>query len=170
MKRIISNLLLLVLLAGISGCASVSSTSQFYLPVTTDVYPPKSKDTPIPILGKAPDRRYKVIGRLSFRSDLGWKFMRDSMAYNARANGADAVILKKAESKDQVNFTEVPPRTDWVAVPGPVVAVNNGGGNKHCKNQTYVTYPNYIPVYRPGYVYRWVQTIIGIDAEMIVLK
>ena len=170
MKRIIPHLLLLVCLAGISGCASVSSTSQFYLPVTTDVYPPKPRDSPIPILGKAPDRRYKVIGRLSFRSDLGWKFMRDSMTYNARANGADAVILKKAESKDQVNFTEVPPRTDWIAVPGPVVAVNNGGGKNHCKNQTYVTYPNYIPVYRPGYVSRWVQTIIWIDAEMIVLK
>lgn len=170
MKRFFFNLLLLALLAGASGCASVSSTSKFYFPVTTDVYPPKSKDTPIPILGKAPDRRHKVIGRLSFRSDLGWKFMRDSMTYNARANGADAVILKKAESKDQVNFTEVPPRTDWIAVPGQVVAVSNGGGKKHCNKQTYVTYPNYIPVYRPGYVRRWVQTIIGIDAEMIVLK
>jgi hypothetical protein len=33
-----------------------------------------------------------------------------------------------------------------------------------------LTYPNYMPVYRPGYIRRWVQTIIGIDAEMIVLK
>jgi len=169
MKRIYSNLLLLCFLAGISGCASVSSTSQFYLPVTTDVYPPKSKETIIPILGKSPDRPYKVIGRLSFRSDLGWKFMRESMIYNARANGADAVILKKADAREQVNFTEVPPRTDWVAVPGPVIAVNSGG--KKCgKNQTYVSYPNYIPVFQPGYVRRWVQTIIGIDSEMIVLK
>ena len=170
MKRIYSNLLLLVLLAGFSGCASVSSTSRFYFPVTTDVYPPKPKDAPIPILGKAPDRRYKVIGRLAFHADLGWKFMRDSMTYNARANGADAVILKKAESKDQVNFTEVPPSTEWIAVPGQVVAVNNGGGKKHCHKQTYVTYPNYIPIYHPGYVRRWVQTIIGIDSEMIILK
>ena len=169
MKRIYSNLLFACLLAGLSGCASVSSTSQFYFPVTTDVYPPKPKETLIPILGKAPDRPYKVIGRLSFRSDLGWKFMRESMIYNARANGADAVILKKSESKDQVNFTEVPPRTDWVAVPGPVVVVNSGG--KKCGgNQTYVSYPNYIPVFQPGYVRRWVQTIIGIDSEMIVLK
>lgn len=170
MKRLFSHLLLLALLAGVSGCASVSSTSQYYFPVTTDVYPPKSKETPIPILGKAPDRRYKVIGRLAFRSDLGWKFMRDSMTYNARANGADAVILKKSESKDQVRFTEVPPRTEWISVPGQVVAVNNGGGKKNCKKQTYVTSPNYIPVYHPGYVRRWIQTIIGIDAEMIVLK
>jgi len=171
MNRIYSNLLLLVFAAGLSGCVSVSSTSQFYFPVTTDVYPPKSKDIAIPILGKAPDQSYKVIGRLAFRSDLGWKFMRDSMIYNARANGADAVILKKADSKDQVNFTQVPPRMEWIPMPGPVIAVNNGGGKKNCgNNQTYVSYPTYMPVYQPGYTRRWVQTIIGIEAEMIVMK
>lgn len=168
MRRMISNFLPLLLTAILSGCASVSSTSQFYFPVTTDVYPPKAKHAVIPILGKAPDKPYKVIGRLTFRSDLGWKFMRDSMIYNARANGADAVILKDANSKDRVNYTEVPPRTEWVPVPGPVIAVNNGG--KHCNNQSYVSYPTYVPVFQPGYTYRWVQTIIGIDAEMIVLK
>lgn len=168
MKRIYANLLFLCLLAGISGCVSVSSTSQFYFPVTTDVYPPKTKKAVIPILGKAPDRPYKVIGRLSFRSDLGWKFMRESMIYNARANGADAVILKNTDSKERVNYTQVPPRMDWVPVPGPVVAVNSGG--KKCNNTSYVSYPSYIPVFQPGYVRRWVQTIIGIDAEMIVLK
>ena len=70
MTRVYANLLLLVLLAGFSGCASVSSTSQFYFPVTTDVYPPKAKDIPIPILSKAPDKRHKVIGRLAFCSDI----------------------------------------------------------------------------------------------------
>ncbi|MFZ4777434.1 MAG: hypothetical protein ACOYM3_18865 [Terrimicrobiaceae bacterium] len=157
------------LLAVLSGCASVSSTSQFYFPSTTDVYPAKPKDFPIPILGKAPDKPYKVIGNLNFRSNLGWKFMRESMLYNARANGADAVILKKSESKNQVNVTEVPPRMDYVPMPGPVIAVNNGG--KKCGgNPTYVSYPYYMPVYQPGYTRRWMETIIGIDAEMIVLK
>ena len=170
MPRIYSTLLVMALAVVLTGCASVSSTAQFYFPVTTDVYPPKAKDFPIPILGKAPDRPYKVIGRLSFRSDLGWKFMRESMVYNARANGADAVILKKADSKEQVNFTEVPPRTDWIPMPGPVIAVNNGGGKKGCNNVSYVSYPYYMPVFQPGYVRRWVQTIIGIDAEMIILK
>ena len=167
MKKVPSYLALLVLLAGFAGCASVSSTSQFYFPVTTDVYPPKSKDTPIPILCKAPDKRYRPIGRLSFCSDIGWKFMRDSMIYNAPVNGADAVILRKAASRDHVRFVEVPPHTDWIPVPGPIVTVNNG---KHCRNQTYATYPSYLPVYQPGYIRRWVQTIIGIDAEMIVMK
>ncbi len=170
MSRIFSTLPLLALAALLAGCASVASTSQFYFPVTTTAYPPKPKNWPVPILGKAPDKPYKTIGRLAFQSDLGWKFMRESMVYNARANGADAVILKHAESKNQVRFTEVPPRTDWIPMPGPVVAVNNGGGKKNCNNTTYVNYPYYMPVYRPGYVYRWVQTIIGIDAEMIVVK
>ncbi len=163
--------LLLAIVSALSGCVSVSSTSQFYFPVTTDVFPPKPKDAPIPILGKAPDKPYREIGRLAFRSDLGWKFMRESMLYNARTNGADAVILNKADSKEQVNFSQVPPRTDWIPVPGPVVAVNGGGGKKKGKSSTtYVSYPTYMPVFQPGYVRRWVQTIIAIDAEMIVLK
>lgn len=171
MMSVYSKLLLsCAAIAILAGCASVSSTSQFYFPTTTDVFPPKPKDVPIPILGKAPDRPYRVIGRLAFRSDLGWRFMRESMVYNARANGADAVILKNADSKQQVNYTEVPPRTDWVQVPGPVVAVNNGRGNNCNQNVSYVSYPTYMPIFQPGYVRRWVQTIIGIDAEMIVMK
>jgi hypothetical protein len=162
-------LLLIFLAVGLSGCASVSSTSQYYFPVTTDVYPAKPKGSAVPILGKAPDRSYKVIGRLAFRSDLGWKFMRDSMLYNARENGADAVILKDVNSKEQVNFTQVPPRMDWIPMPGPVVAVNNGG-KKNCHNTAYVSTSTYMPVYQPGYTRRWIRTIIGIDAEMIVLK
>ena len=171
MMREISNLLLALCFLALSGCVPVSSTSQFYLPSTTATYPPKPKSVPIPILGNSPKERYQVIGRLAFRSDLGWKFMRESMLYNARANRADAVILKKAESKDFQRFTEVPPRTDWVQVPGPVVAVNNGnrGKNGNCR-PTYVSYPSYIPVFRPGYTRQWVQTIISIDSEMIRMK
>jgi len=170
MNQVYSKFLLMAMVSALAGCAAVSSTAQFYFPVTTDVFPPKPKDAPIPILGKAPDKPHRVIGRLAFRSDLGWKFMRESMLYNARANGADAVILRKADSKEQVNFTEVPARMDWIPVPGPVVAVNGGGKKNGHGNTTYVSYPYYMPVFQPGYVRRWVQTIIGIDAEMIVMK
>lgn len=169
MGRIYSNLLVISLLAILSGCASVSSTSQFYFPSTTEVYPAKPKDFPIPILGKAPDKPYKGIGNLTFRSNLGWKFMRESMLYNARVNGADAVILKKTDSKNQVNVAQVPPHMEYVQMPGQIIAVKNGG--KKCNgNQTYVSPPYYMPVYQPGYTRSWVETIIGIDAEMIVLK
>jgi len=156
---------------GFAGCASVSSTAQFYFPTTTDTRAPKPKDWPVPILGRAPDKPYRVIGRLAFQSDLGWKFLRESMLYNARANGADAVILKNSSTKERVNYSEVPPRVDWVSMPGPVVAVNNGGGKKGCGGGTsYVAYPYYMPIYQPGYVRRWVQTITAIDSEMIVLR
>lgn len=160
-STVISSFLLAVLFA---GCASVEATKAYYLSYTTDVYPPKPKDQPIPILGKYPDRPYKVIGRLAFRSDLGWKFMRESMVYNARENGADAVILKAANSEEQTRYTEVPPRTDWVPVPGPVIVQKQG-------NKTYYqNFPTYIPVFQPGYVRRWVDVIVGIDSEMIVFR
>lgn len=148
----------------LAGCASVESTSDFYLSYTPDIYPPKPKDYPIPILGRAPDRPYKTIGRLTFQSDQGWKFMRESMLYNARANGADAVILKSSDSRELQRFQEVPPRTEWVQVPGPVIVQKNN-------NKTYYqSFPNYVPVFRPGYIRSWIDVIIGIDAEMIVFK
>lgn len=148
----------------LGGCVSVSSTSDFYLAETTEVFPPKAKDAPIPILGRSPKEPYKTIGRLAFQSDLGWKFMRESMLYNARMNGADAVILRSTDSREKERFVRVPPRTDWVAVPGPVFVEKR-------KNKTYYqSTPNYIPVFRPGYVERFVDVIVGIDAEMIVFK
>lgn len=90
--------------------------------------------------------------------------MRESMIYNARMNGADAVILRSTDSREKERFVQVPPRTDWVAVPGPVFVEKN-------KNKTYYqSTPNYIPVFRPGYVEQFVDVIVGIDAEMIVFK
>lgn len=168
MRLRLSTFLALALVA-LSGCASVSSTAQFYLPMTSEVFPPKPRDFQIPILGAPPEQPYKVIGRLAFRSDLGWRFLRESMIYNARRNGADAVILRDATSREQVNYTQVPPSVDWVTVPGPVVAVNSNG-RKGCGNVGYVTYPRTVPIFQPGYVSRWVQTILSINAEMIVFK
>jgi len=169
MRRVYSTALTGIFCAFLlAGCASVSSTSQFYFPTTADVYRPKDKNAPIPIFGKAPDRPFKTIGRLRFSSDLGWRFMRESMLYNARANGADAVILRSSDSREVRRFAEVPPRTDWVPVPGPVVVSQCG---KKGNNQTYYqAAPTYVPVFQPGYVRSWIDTVIGIDAEMIVFR
>lgn len=145
----------------LTSCASVSSTSMFYLPTTTDQFPPKPKDAEIPILAKAPDRPYKTIGRLAFSTDRGWKFLRESMLYNARANGADAVILRDTSSRKEYGLVSVPPRMNWIPVPGPVYKTKKG---------TYYYGTNYIPDYQPGYVYPTTTTITGIDAEMIVFK
>lgn len=154
---------LLALLLG--GCASVTSTADFYFPTTAEVRPPKPKDFPVPILGKAPTRPHVVIGRLTFRSDLGWKFMRESMIYNARVNGADAVILRSAKSKDELRFMDVPPRIDWMPISSPVYVQRQNGRTTY-----YNSGSTFIPIFQPGYTRRWVDTVIGIDAEMIVFR
>ena len=152
---------LFLLILGISGCTTVESTSVYYMPYTTKAYPPKPPDAPIPILGKAPPERYTAIGKLEFSTDLGWRFLHKSMVYNAQRNGADAVILKKFTSRRDVVYTEVPPRMDWMPVPG--------GYYRNNKGQTW-SYTNWVPIYRPGYIQPWMNEITAIDAEMIVLK
>lgn len=150
----------LFVVACLSGCASVKDTARFYVAYTPKVYPPKPPDTPIPILGKVPKEPHTVIGGLKFESDQGWNFMRRSMIYNAQVNGADAVILKGTNERQQVALVEVPPQTDWVPV-------SNWYRDRcgHVRENT-----SWIPVFRPGYIQPVVQDITGIDAKMIVLK
>lgn len=89
--------------------------------------------------------------------------MRESMVYNARLHGADAVLLVSANSKKELYPIQVPPRYNWVPISGPVII------NK--KNNTYCyAGPSYIPIFEPGYTRWWTNVIIGIDAEMIVFK
>jgi len=150
----------LLAVAGVVGCVSVKSTAQFYIPSTTKTYPPKSKDEVIPILNKPPVQSHEEIGRLFFESDLGWKFMRKSMEYNAQVNGADAVILKNARVREQMKYVEVPPQTDWV----PYSTYYRGRNGRVCGGTTWA------PVFRPGYVQPYLDRITAIDAHMIVFK
>ncbi len=143
----------------ISGCASVKSTEQFYIPYTMKAYPPKPPDAVIPIVGKPPKEGYTPIGRLAFQSYNGWNFMRKSMIYNAQIHGADAVLLRDASSNTQTSYVQVPPQFNYVPVTGT-----------YCKNGKSYTYTNYVPVFQPGYVQPYSSTITAIDAEMIVLK
>lgn len=151
-----------VLVVALTACASVSSTSQFYLATTERIYPPKPKDAPIPIMGKAPASPYRVIGKLRFQTDQGWPFLRKSMLYNARSNGADAVILKDTWAFNRWGLVQVPPTVNWMPVPGPYYQDCNGGWAYGG--------PAWVPWYQPGYVVPTVRTITGIDSEMIVFK
>jgi hypothetical protein len=153
---------------GLIGCASVESTAIYYTSYTLDQYPPKPKDAFIPVIGKAPDRPFRKIGRLAFSSDLGYRFMRQSIDYNARQNGADAVILHDVDSITQTFLTEVPPSWDYV----PVTSYNTydvdgcrGGGYGGVQPVT-----NWVPVFQPGYIQPTTVTTTTIDAEMIVFK
>ncbi len=152
--------ILALVVALLSGCASVSSTSAYYVPATTRTFLAKAKDAEIPIVGKAPKQRHEVIGRLAFESDQGWKFLRASMVYNARVHGADLVVLKSAKSRSRVTCTDMPSQWDWYPVLN--YSRNNDG-------QIYGS-TVWVPQFRPGYVQRWVDEITAIDADMIVLK
>ncbi len=147
--------------AAFSGCETPASTAIFYLPYTTHFYPPKPRDAVIPILGRAPDRPHEVIGRLAFSTGRGWRFLRESILYNARANGADAVILRETTSRRQLEIVTVPPRFTWIPLPGPVYRTKKGT----CYGGT-----QWIPDFRPGYTSPATWMLTGIDAEMIVFK
>jgi len=153
---------LLALLASclVTGCASVTGTTVYYTPYTANYYPPKSPQTPIPILAKRPDRPYVAIGRLAFASDLGWPFLQKSMVYNAQINGADAVILKSTGNWQQSSVVQVPPQVNWVP---------SGGFVRGRCGRVYA-YNSWVPVFSPGYVQPYVDNITSIDAEMIVFK
>ncbi len=156
-NRILGSFLALGMLA---GCASVKDTARYYVSYTPEVFPPKPPDAPIPILGKSPSERHKVIGALKFESDQGWNFMRKSMIYNAQANGADAVVLKATSQRRQVSLVQVPPQMDWVPV-------SNWYRDK--KGNVYGG-TSYVPFFRPGYVQPFLEEITGIDARMVVFK
>jgi len=141
-------LLLSACLIALSGCATVESTAVYYTPYTLDKNPPKPKDAFVPILGKAPERSHETIGRLAFSSTQGYKFMRRSMEYNARMQGADAVILNSMDSDTQVYLTEVPPSWDYVPYTAyePYCVV----GEKGKVYTKYSSYTDWQPVFTPG--------------------
>ena len=85
----------------LSGC-TVQGTSDYYMPVIAHTFPPKPKDAPIPILDQPPKRPYLVIGRMAFQTDNGLKFVHESLQYNARRNGADAVILRLSSRRQDM--------------------------------------------------------------------
>ncbi len=161
-------LLLSITLLGLSGCATMESTAVHYTPYTLDQYPPKPKDAFVPILGKAPERSHETIGRLAFSSTNGTNFMRRSMEYNARMQGADAVILHYMDSDTQVYLTEVPP--SWDYVPYTVKEPYQVVGKKGKVYTKYSSYTDWQPVFTPGYLSQQSVTTTAIDAEMIVFK
>lgn len=156
----------------VTGCETVSSTKQFYRPLTTDVYPPKPKDTPIPILGAPPDRKYVAIGRLSFSAGHGYNYMIRAIEYNARQAGADAAIMLKSSSSAHQYTYYVPGYTTYE----PVTTYSSGsatadyygsGGSGYGTAYGSGTSTTYVPQYHEGYT--GVGTVIRheIDALMI---
>ncbi len=86
-----------------SGC-SIQRTSRHYFPLVAHTYPAKPSTVQVPILDKPPKQHYLPIGKMNFETDNGMGFIYQSMQYNARKHGADAVILqtkpKPTDSED----------------------------------------------------------------------
>jgi len=151
-------------MALVGGCASVSSTSVHYLSLTPEIYPPKEKDAAIPLLAEKPDVPFKAIGRFQWETPRNWRFIRRSLEYNARINGADAILLKDRESFRETVLTDVPPRVQMIPYTR-YIAVPCGGKRGGWR---WVPVTRYRPFIRPGYVDERVTHWTAVDAEMII--
>lgn len=146
----------LICIVMLTGCETVSSTSQFYRPFTTETYPPKPKDHPIPILGAQPKRKFTVLGRLAFSAGNGYGYMIRAIEYNARKVGADAAIMLDSNSSAEQYTYTVPGYTTYQ----PVTTYSTGhananyygtGGYGYGSAYGSGTSTTYVPQYHPGY-------------------
>ncbi|MEI8292371.1 MAG: hypothetical protein WCG66_00120 [bacterium] len=157
------------------GCESVSSTSQFYRPVTARVYPPKPKDYNVPIFSKPPDRPYTEIGRLSFTATAGYDFMIKAIQYNARIHGGDAAIMLHENTEQRPYNYYVPGYTSYVPVTTYSFGAANsaicgpGGPGRRTEYGT-STSTTYLPAFNPGYISVGMLTLHSIDALIIRYK
>ncbi len=147
------------------GCAGIESTTAYYLPATTDVFPPKPKDAQIPILTEKPNRKSRTIGRFEWETTRNWKFIRRSLEFNARVNGADAVVVKKNKRFREVVLTDIPPSMEMVPFTRYVYVPQSRGKNR---NYDVVPIVDFWPVFQPGYVSQSVRIWTTVNAEMIV--
>ena len=100
-KKILTSFLILVM-AGFSGCRTVESTARFYKNMTNSPLPPKPPGTVVPIMKAEETRRtYKVIGEMEFETGGSDRFIMESIQYNARIHGADAVIMQTWEKEKE---------------------------------------------------------------------
>ena len=162
-----------LVLALFTGCETVSSTKQFYRPLTSNVYPPKPKDYPIPVLGAAPNRKFVAIGRLSFSAGHGYNYMIRAIEFNARQAGGDAAIMVDSSSSAQQYTYQVPGYTTQQ----PVTTYSSGqatanyygsGGYGYGSAYGSGTSTTYVPVYHPGYT--GVGTAVRHNIDAVIIK
>lgn len=166
MKGWLARWLACLLVAVLAGCAPLSETTIFYTPVSDRYYPPKDKKADIPVLTEPPSWPHRAIGRFAMQSDRGYRFVHKAMLYNARLQGADAVIIRKLVQDVRQTYNYIPP--GWDSIPQSNVfyqQVQNSQGQWVTVPQVYTTY---VPVFRPG------RTVVSdaewadVNAEMVV--
>jgi hypothetical protein len=167
-------------LAACTGCETVSSTAEYYRPMTTQTFPPKPKDYKAPVLGTPPDRPYQVIGELSFSAGRGYGYMIKAIEYNARKAGADAAIMLSSSSSEHQYTYTVPGYTTTTPVTTYSSGSAYGSANYYGSDGYYGSgsgsaygssvSTTYVPVYHPGYTGIGTAVRYSIDAQMIVYK
>lgn len=170
--RVLHIFLILPLFLTFTGCETVSSTKQFYRPLTTEIYPPKPKDYPVPILGAAPKKKYIAIGRLQFEAGHGYKYMIRSIEYNTRQAGGDAAIMLNSGARTQQYTYYVPGYTtyDTVTTHSSGNATANYYGSRgygYATAQGSGTSTTYVPRHVPGYTGVGTTVRHSIDALII---
>jgi hypothetical protein len=175
-----STLLIAFSLIMCGGCETVSSTSKFYRPLTTIVYPPKPKEQKIPILGALPKEKHEVIGQFSFSAGYGYDYMIKAIEYNARQAGADAAVMVDSSSASQQFTYTVPGYTTTQPVTtyssgsayGTANYYGSGGYSGYGTSSVYGsgTSTTYVPVHTPGYTGVGTSTRHSIAALMIIFK
>ena len=151
-----------------AGCAPLSETTVFYTPVSDRYYPPKTKREEVPVLAEPPAWPHRVIGRFAMQSDRGAPFVNKAMLYNARLQGADAVVVRKQGSELRQNFNYIPP--GWESIPQSNVIyqqVKNSEGQWVTVPQVYTAM---VPVFRPGRTVVNESQWTDVAAEMVVRR
>ena len=130
------------------GCANLEQTAVYYTPTGTEFYPPLPKDAPVPLLAKPPEWAHRVIGHFDMQTDRGAKFARKALLYNARRQGADAVVMRDINYDLRRTYNYIPP--SWTSMPvtnywNQCVQDNHGRWVNVPR-----AYTTFIPIYRPG--------------------
>jgi len=142
----------------LTACSSLKETTAYFRPTTLERFDPLPRDAQIPILAEMPrGTRYQTIGQFHFQSTRPWPFFVKSMEFNARRNGANAVLLRDSWSETFRDIVVVPPRTDWV----PVTTFSS---SRHSRPHTRTIW---VPEFRPGYTYPVRTTLTGVEADMV---
>lgn len=146
-----------LLLVG-GGC--VSSTARYYMPMVAQRFPPKPDGAIVPILEQTPKRPFTVIGKFAFETDRSLQFIYKSLQYNARKNGADAVIMRSLTAQRQAWMNYGFPWAWPSGAPGWVL------GPDGSMNPVWYDWP----VFSPGYGVLQEYTVRFVQAEMIVFR
>jgi hypothetical protein len=163
------SLLILPLIAWAAvGCVPLSETTVFYTPASDRVYPPKGKREPVPVLSEPPAWPHQVIGRFALQSDRGYPFVSKALLYNARLQGADAVVVRKVGFDVRQTVNQIP--ASWESIPQSNVMyqrVQNAQGQWETVPQVYTAY---VPVFRPERTVVSEKQWTDVTAEMVVRR